>query len=106
MKDAERKRRQDGNRASSLGRRGAWGRPGSRVPYDLAGGAERSVFDNRLLCLARPADGRRVRRRSPERFMAVKRHDPQQVHLEQRQAKRGRNLHPSTTQASMHRAAL
>jgi hypothetical protein len=29
--------------------------------------------------------------------MAVKRRDPQQVHLEQRQAKRGRDLHASTT---------
>jgi hypothetical protein len=106
MKDAERKRRQDGNRASSFGRLGAWGRPGSRVPYDLAGGAEQSVFDIRLLCLARPADGRRVRRRSPERFMVVKRHDPQQVHLEQRQAKRGRDLQPSTTQVSTHSAPL
>jgi len=77
MKDAERKGRQHGNRALSLGRRGALGRPGSRVPYDLAGGAEQSVFDNRLLCLARPADGRRVRHRSPECFMVVKRHDPQ-----------------------------
>jgi len=106
MKDAERKRRQDGNRAPSLGRRGAWGRPGSRVPYDLAGGAEQSVFDRRLLYLARPADGRRVRRRSSERFMAVKRRDPQQVHLEHRQAKRGRDLHPSTTQVSMHSTGL
>jgi hypothetical protein len=106
MKDGGRKPRQDGNRASSLGRHGAWGWPGSRVPYDLAGGAEQSVFDNRLLCLARPADGRRVRRRSPERFMVVERHDPQQVHLEQRQAKRGRDLHLWTTQVSMHRALL
>jgi len=97
MKDAERKRRQDGNRASSLGRRGGLGRPGSRLPYNLAGSAEQTVFDNRLLCLACPANGRRVRRRSPKRFMAVKRHDPQQVHLEQRQAKRGCDLHPSTT---------
>ena len=76
MKDAERKRRQDGNRASNLGRRGALGRPGSRVPYDLAGGAGQAIFDNLLPCLARPADGLRLRRRSSECFMAVKRRDP------------------------------
>jgi hypothetical protein len=38
--------------------------------------------------------------------MAVKRRDPQQVHLEHRQAKRGRDLHPSTTQVSMHSTGL
>jgi len=106
MKEAERKRCQDGNGASILGYRGAWGRPGSRVAYDLAGDAEQSVVGNRLLCLARPADGRRVRRRSPKRLMVVKRHHPQQVRLEQRQAKRGRNLRPSATQISIHGRAL